>query len=76
MVLSIIVDFKKWHLSSFTYGSLTLHGNIVGAYAFEARPKLSELAKLNANEIKVIPPIELVCNLYLLIREDLSLGVR
>ena len=48
----------------------------MGAYAFEARPKLSELAKLNANEIKVIPPIELVCNLYLLIREDLSLGVR
>ena len=49
-------------------------GNIVRAFAFETHLKLSELAKLNTNEIKFIPPTELVCNLYLLIREDLCLG--
>ena len=56
--------------------SLESHETTFWAFAFETRPKLSELAKLNTNEIKLIPPTELVCNLYLLIREDLSLGVR
>ena len=49
-------------------------GNSVRAFAFETHLKLSELAKLNTNEIKFIPPTELVCYLYLLIREDLCLG--
>ena len=46
------------------------------AFAFESHLKLSELAKLKTNEIKVTPPTEVVCNLYLLIKEDLRLGVR
>ena len=49
-------------------------GNIERAFAFETHMKLSELAKLNTNEIKFIPPTELLCNLYLLIKEDLRLG--
>ena len=40
-------------------------------FAFETHLKLSELAKLDTNETKFISPTELVCNLYLLMREDL-----
>ena len=49
-------------------------GNIERAFAFETHLKLSELAKLNTNGIKFIPPTELLCNLHLLIKEDLRLG--
>ena len=45
--------------------------NMERTFAFETHLKLSELAKLDTNETKFISPTELVCNLYLLMREDL-----
>ena len=45
--------------------------NMERTFAFETHLKLSELAKLDTNETKFIPPTELGCNLYLLMRDDL-----
>ena len=58
----------------FSSGSSNYSRKYCEGVRFETHLKLSELAKLNKNEIKFIPPTELVCNLYLLIREDLRLG--
>ena len=38
-------------------------GNIVRAFAFETHLKLSELAKLNTNEIKFIPQTYFFCQI-------------